>query len=211
MRIFSKYFWTIDVYNTFRRDIWNFFANIWRFRQELYNHHWWDYHFTLQMMYRSISIMEKNMHNGYEIRQTRDKKIAKMQRVLFLLKSKIDDSYIELAEKELGLEIIHRGFDFEEIDEKDDNGQKLYRWVDNLTEVESDINSIIYKKSREIEESHWIELWDILKGQKYSLDLSSNLKEIPPVDQQIININNSPEYDDYYDNFDGSDMRGWWD
>jgi hypothetical protein len=193
MRLFKKYYWKYEVYNFFRRDLWKFFANIWRFRRELYSHAWWDYHFTLQMMYRSLSIMEKGMHNGLEIRETREKKIEKMQRVLELLKNRIDDNYLELAEKDLGIKYIYGEFDFKEVEDLDDNGQKLYEMVSQLTEIDNETNSKIMKRSREIEESQWIEIWEILKGQ---------------------------DHKEYYDNkiekhwndwFDGSGLRGWWD
>ena len=83
-RIMIQNSWWYKTYSFFRWDLWHFFANVWRFRKELWNHSWWDYRFTLEMMYRSISIMEKGMHNGLEVRETREKKIEKMQRLLQL-------------------------------------------------------------------------------------------------------------------------------
>jgi hypothetical protein len=208
MKIFNKYFWTDTVYDFFRRDIWRFFANIWRFRKELYNHSWWDYYFTLQLMYRSISIMEKNMHKGLEIRETREKKIEKMQRVLFLLKTKIEDSYVDLAEQELGISIIYKGFDFEEIDKTDKNGDPLYVLKDNLTEEESLSNRKIYDKAREIEENHWNELWEILRGTKKSRYLFPSGHQILSLEDKEKDSNTESNY---LDHFDGTDMRGWWD
>ena len=76
-------------YSIFRYGIWHFFANIWRFRKVLWNHQWWDYRYHLEAMYTSLSIMEKGMHAGMEVRESRDKKIQKMQRALKLMKNKI--------------------------------------------------------------------------------------------------------------------------
>jgi hypothetical protein len=42
---------------------------------------------------------------------------------------------------------------------------------------------MIFKKAHELENKEWKELWQIIEGKKYK------------------------EYKDY----DGSDMRGWWD
>ena len=91
------------VWSAIRYDIPLFFKNIWRFRKELYSHQWWDYRFTLEMLYRSISIMEKGLSkDGMELSESRDKKLKQIRRVLELLKHKLDDDYIERAEKVLG-------------------------------------------------------------------------------------------------------------
>jgi hypothetical protein len=152
--------------------------------------------------------MEKNMHKGLEIRETREKKIEKMQRVLFLLKTKVEDSYIDLAEKELGISIIHKGFDFEEIDKTDKNGDPFYVLKDNLTEEESLSNRKIYDKAREIEENYWNELWEILRGTKKSRSLFSSGHQILSLEDKEKDSNTESNY---LDHFDGTDMRGWWD
>ena len=188
--------------NIFRYDIWRFLGNIWRFRKELWNHAWWDYHFTLQMLYRSISVMEKGMHNGLEVRETRDKKIQKMQRLLYLLKNKIDDNYINLAEEELGIKMVLHPWEFKEIDRKDSDGGPLYELIDKDTPEEKEINRKIFDKAREIEEEHWNEIWEILKGQNHN----QMLDIIQEKDSQ-----SNKEKKDWNDWFDGSGLRGWWD
>ena len=56
------------VWEFFKRDIPNFVRNVWRFRRELRDHYWWDYRYTLEMLYRSLTIMEKGLReNGYEV------------------------------------------------------------------------------------------------------------------------------------------------
>ena len=45
------------VWEFIKRTIPRFFKNIWRFRKELAQHEWWDYRYTLEMLYRSLSIM----------------------------------------------------------------------------------------------------------------------------------------------------------
>jgi hypothetical protein len=152
------------VWAAIRYDIPLFFKNIWRFRKELYNHQWWDYRFHLEMMYRSLSIMEKGMsEKGIEVTETRDVKVQKMRRALELLKHKLDDDYISRAESELG-ELSHNPIDFESIEGK----EGLYRLVDNDTPAEKKHARNVYKRARVIEEKEWKELWDIFKGKKFT-------------------------------------------
>jgi hypothetical protein len=152
------------VWAAIRYDIPLFFKNVWRFRKELYNHQWWDYRFHLEMMYRSLSIMEKGMsEKGIEVTETRDVKVQKMRRALALLKHKLDDDYIQRAEVELG-ELSHNPIDFEPIEGK----EGLYRLVDNDTPAEKKHARNVYKRARVIEEKEWKELWDIYKGKKFT-------------------------------------------
>jgi hypothetical protein len=166
------------VWEFIRRTIPRFFKNIWRFRKELAHHEWWDYRYTLEMLYRSLVIMESKMHDGMEIRETRDKKVEKMQRAIQLLKHKLDDDYTARIEAELGKLILH-DWEFEELE----NGN--HRLIDNDTPAERKHNRIIFKEAHKLEDKEWIELWNILKGTKYSKT--------------------------WGDAFDGTDMRGWWD
>jgi hypothetical protein len=159
-----------------KRTIPRFFKNIWRFRKELASHEWWDYHFTLEMLYRSLSIMEAKMVDGMEEPISRNKKVAKMRRALELLKHKLDDDYIERAESELG-KIDSNPFEFE----KTEKGN--YRLIDNDTPAQRRHATKVYKRARVMEEKEWKELWDIFKGKKFT------------------------NWEDY----DGSDLRGWWD
>ena len=151
------------VWSAIRYDIPLFFKNVWRFRKELYNHQWWDYRFHLEMMYRSLSIMEKGMsEKGIEVSETRDVKVQKMRRALELLKHNLDDDYIQRAELELG-ELTHKSIEFEPIEDSDS-----YRLVDTDTPAEKKHAKKVYKRARVIEDKEWIELWDIFKGKKFT-------------------------------------------
>jgi hypothetical protein len=152
------------VWAAIRYDIPLFFKNVWRFRKELYNHQWWDYRFHLEMMYRSLSIMEKGMSDkGMEVAETRNVKLIMMRRALELLKHKLDDDYIQRAELELG-EINRSEFDFEPVEGK----EGFYRMIDNDTPAEKKHARNVYKRARVIEETEWKELWDIYKGKKFT-------------------------------------------
>ncbi len=151
------------VWAAIRYDIPLFFKNIWRFRKELYNHQWWDYRFTLEMLYRSLSIMVVKLEkDGIEEDVSRGKKVAKIKRALELLKHKLDDDYVERAELELG-ELNRPPFEFEKIE-----GSDSYRLVDNDTPADKKHASKVYKRARVIEDKEWKELWDIFKGRKFT-------------------------------------------
>lgn len=183
------------IWDTITRGIPRFITNVYKFRKELYDHAWWDYRYTLEMLYRSLVIMESKMHDGMEIRETRDKKVQKMQRAIQLLKSKIDDDYVDRAQLELG-NIAWRPFEFE----KTEDGN--YTMVDNDTPAEKKHMSKVFAHARKIEEAEWKELWQIFEGQDYK-DYRKITKKLTPKEMQDMNVWN--------DWFDGSDMRGWWD
>lgn len=167
------------VWEFVKRTIPLFFKNIWRFRNELASHEWWDYRFTLEMLYRSLSIMVAKLEtDGIEEDGSRGKKVQKIKRALELLKHKLDDDYIERAEGELG-ELSRNPIEFEPVEGK----EGLYSMVDNDTPAEKRHAKKVYKRARVIEEKEWKELWDIFKGRKFTT----------------------------WEDYDGSDLRGWWD
>jgi hypothetical protein len=59
----------------------------------------------------------------------------------------------------------------------------LFSLVDDDTADEKRHAKKVFKRARVIEETEWKELWDIFKGKKFTT----------------------------IENYDGSDMRGWWD
>jgi len=183
------------VWDTITRGIPRFITNVYKFRKELYDHAWWDYRYTLEMLHRSLVIMESKMHDGMEIRETRDKKVQKMQRAIQLLKSKIDDDYADRAQLELG-EIAWRPFEFEETEDGN------YKMLDNDTAAEKKHMTKVFAYARKIEEAEWKELWKIFEGQDYK-DYQKITKKLTPKEMQDMNVWN--------DWFDGSDLRGWWD
>ena len=150
------------VYALFRYDIIHFLKNIWRFRKELWSHAWWDYRFTLNMLERSLTIMEKGMsEKGIEISETREPKVKKMQRVLELLKNSREDNFIERAEQELG-ELKLSDWQFELLESGN------HRLIDDESESDKEHNLKIYQRARQIENDEWNEMWEIFKGTKYS-------------------------------------------
>lgn len=192
--------WIYKSYSFFRYDIWRFFANIWRFRKVLFNHQWFDFRYTLETLYTSLSIMEKTFSvQGYEVTISKNKKIEKMRRSLFLLKNKIDDNYVDRAEEVLG-KIKQYDFEFEDV------GNGCSRLVDKETPEERAHAQSVYAYSRKLETDEWIELWDIFKGQNnedYKKYLEEHKSEF--TQEQIDNG------DVWYSWFDGSGLNSWWD
>jgi len=176
------------------RGIPNFFGNIWKFRKELYNHQWWDYRYTLEMLYRSLVIMEKELSvKGIEVWPSREKKLLKIRRAIQLLDNRLNDNYVEQAEKELG-ELYSNPWEFEPTDDGN------YRLIDNDTKDEKEHNSKVFKLAATIDDKEWRELWNIFKGQSM-LDFKKYTKTLSKEEQETA-----------WDNwFNGSDMRGWWD
>jgi len=150
------------VWEFIRRGLPNFLKNIWKFRKELYNHQWWDYHFTLEMLYRSLSIMVDRLEkDGIEEDESRMKKVGKIHRALELIKHKLDDDYVSRAEMELG-ELSRKPFEFEKMEDGN------YLLVDNDTPAERKHATSVFKRAKEIEEVEWKELWETFKGTKFS-------------------------------------------
>jgi hypothetical protein len=187
--------WWYKIYSTIRYDIPSFFKNIYRFRKVLWEHRWYDYRFTLQALQTSIQIMEKEMHRGNEVAESRDKKIAKMQRAIELIQHIMDDDYIDRVEEELGPLVMH-DWEFEECEDRPGSS----RLIDKETPAEKAHNKKIFNTARNLADKEWRELWNIFKGQS-NLDWNKHKKTLKP--DEI-----SEAYNQW---FNGSDMRGWWD
>ena len=182
------------VWEFFRRGIPTFIGNIWKFRRELYSHQWYDYRYTLEMLRRSLVIMEKNLQaKGIEEPLNRAKKLNKIRRAIKLLTNRLDDNYIDQAEAQLG-KLFLKEPEFEPTE----NG--LYRLIDNQTKEETTHNVKVFRLSSTIDDREWRELWNIFKGQSM-IDFKKYMKELPKEEQ-------TKAWEMWYN---GSDMRGWWD
>jgi len=189
------------VWDAIRYDIPNFFKNIYRFRKELYSHQWWDYRFTLEMLYRSLTILEKGLSkDGMEVPESRDKKLKKLRRVLELLKHKLDDDYVERAEKILG-EISWKGLEWEDIE-----GSDSHRLVDNDTPAEKKHMKKVFTYARKVEKKEWVEIWKIISG----LQTDEHWKDYIKTDDYT-KLNTEEKFEAQWKWADGSDMRTWWD
>lgn len=186
------------IYEVFRYKIPMFFKNLWFFRKELWDFRSWDYGFNLMMLRRSL---EKTVNTievyGNEVEESRMKKVEKMKRVIELLKNVRSDSYIEMAEKELG-EIKHIDWEFEEV--PDNPG--YMKLVDKEDEEEKNHNRKVYDRANEIESEEWKEIWRILEGQDHS-DYTKLMDSSSEEDKRNTDL--------WCKWFDGSGMKNWWD
>lgn len=190
--------WYFKTWEFIRYDLPRFFKNIWLFRSALYNHRWYSGHHTVfNFMEICISDIAENVDaKGNEERKSAIKKIEKMRRSVEILSHFRKEDFIELAEKELNMEIIDNGWEFEETG----RGDGSVYLVDNLTEEEKLHNKKIYDRSNEIEENMFSELWKILEGQDYR-----KFEKAPD------GMDHNKLHDHWLSQFDGSGIRGWWD
>ena len=190
--------WWYKTYSLFRYDLPRFFKNVWRFRNPLWNHYWWDHHAILKFVDIGFDQMAENIEKrGLEVDVSRLKKVKSMRRAVELIRNYNDDLYIEIAETELGNLVLH---DWEFEDVPDAPGHS--RLKDKDTPEEKEHNSKVFARAREIQESQWNELWSIIKGQDHA--------EYSKIYESLSEEEKKAE-DHYYKWFDGTGLRGWWD
>ncbi len=196
-RLTDRNRWYWKTWYFFKLDLPRFFKNIWLFRKALWNHYWWDHHGILMFMETGLNHMAViTEEKGLEVDESRLKKVAAMKRAAELIRNYNEDTYIEMAEAELG-EIIHHEWNFIPVDSKDD----LFELEDKDSPEEKEHNRKVFARAREIGEAEWNELWQLIKGQDKT-NYQNLIQEIK-VDTE--------ELPDYYKWFDGSGMRSWWD
>lgn len=185
------------VYEVFRYKIPMFFENLWFFRKSLWEFRSWDYSFNLNLLARSLEKTVNTIeYHGHEIETSRMKKVEKMKRVIELLGHLRTDSYIEMAEKELG-EIKHVDWDFEKVEDNPD----YFQLIESNPE-ENEHNRKVYNRADEIEKKEWMEIWRILEGQ----DHNEYVKLMESTSEE-----DKRKTDLWYKWFDGSGMKHWWD
>ena len=178
--------WWYKTYEVFRYKIPMFFENIWFFRKELWRFRSWDYTFNLMMLSRSLEKTVNTLEfHGYEIEETKNKKVEKIKRVIEIIKSLDESNYINRAEDQIG-EL--RGVEFWE--DKED------------TPEDKEHNKKVFELSTKIEEDEWEELFTILKGQNHKEYFK--LMETQSEEEKW-------KTDLWTKWFDGSGMKHWWD
>ena len=185
-RISMHQTWWYKTYEVFRYKIPMFFENIWFFRKELWRFRSWDYTFNLMMLSRSL---EKTVHtlefHGWEIEETKIKKVEKIKRVIEIIKSLDESNYIKRAEDQIG-EL--RGVEFWE--NKED------------TPEDKEHNKKVFDLSTQIENDEWEELFNILKGQDHK-EYGKLLETQSEEDKWKTDL--------WTKWFNGSGMKHWWD
>jgi hypothetical protein len=196
-RLIERERWYYKTWDFIRYDFPRFIKNIWFFRKALFSYRWWDSHsffyFMEPILKEKADLFEKK---GLEVIVPRSKKVAKMRRAAEIVGYFMHDSFIELAEKDLGLKYEIGDLEFEEAEEKD-----TYTMAENRTEEEIKNNKLVSERAKEIEASLWKELWEIMRGQDYT-EFAKELENVETIGKR----------DDLWESwFDGSDCRSWWD
>lgn len=175
------------IYDFFRYGLIRFFRNLWLFRKNL-----WDYNnynganSILPWVKTSLDdIADYIEKHGHEESKSRDKKVEKMKRLSYLLDIFLKDDYIKLAEEELG-----PIYNTEIVFEPTGNGT-TYEMIDKGSTEEKKHNIKVIKRSKEIGENHWKEINSIIQGPDYEKIYST--------------------LENFDDQYDGSDIRAWWD
>jgi hypothetical protein len=182
-------------YELFRYKIPSFFKNVWFFRKELWQFRTWDYTFNLLLLKRSIEGLADTIEfKGWEIDESRLKKVAKMKRAIQILDNIENYSYIEMAEEKLG-KLKDWKPEFKALPDN----PELFELVDNENEEEKSHTRAVYVLSDQLEQDEWNELWTILRGQ--------NIQEYKDLMDKK-EVKDGSEWDKWHD---GSDMRQWWD
>lgn len=185
-----------NIYYLFRYNLPSFIRNIWFFRKALFEYRNWDHCFTLIMLKTCLTDTENAVNNSYENHISKNKKLYKIRRAIYLLDRFIKDDFIELAEKELG-EIKIGNINFIECK---DNKDLLEMKFDDLSDEDLKHQSLVFERSIELESQMWSELFTILKGK----NAEDYIKH--PED-----MNDYDKIQEFYDNqYDGSGLRGWW-
>ena len=174
----------LKTWDFFRWDLPRFFNNFWRFRKELTHFGGWDWHHTLSILKKSLEIQERSMSkNSNEVSETLNLKLYYMRRSIYLIDCILEEKFREMAEKKLDLKTIFKDFKL---------GVGELVWEDE-TEEEREINQKIFYEAAKIEKEVWGELFDILKGDIYPIDIYTKFKDKP------------------YEEFtNGKGLNNWW-
>ena len=141
----------MGIYNFIRFGVPTGIKNLIRFFPVIWNHRPYDYIYVFILLKESLYELKENIKNGYEIKETRDKKVIKIERCIEILNNIIEDNYMQIAEIELGYKVKLNVWDLEDDDES--------TCKENLK---------IYELSEKIKEKEFKELLTILEGQKHS-------------------------------------------
>jgi hypothetical protein len=143
--------WWYKTYEFFRYKIPYFVENVWYFRKELWEHRSWDYSYSLVMLRRSLTKLVHTLEfHGWEVEESRMEKVKNIKRVIQLIDNMSKDEYVKQAELELG-ELKNSDWLFNDRDD---------------TPEEREHNAKVFKRSHEIKEAEWNELWKLMKGEE---------------------------------------------
>ncbi len=178
--------WHMKIWNFFRYDLYNYFKNLKTFHKSLWRFRSWNGDGILMFMEASLKKTGDCIEQyGNEIDESRLKKVEKIRRACEILKNINEDRYMDMAEAKFGE--LKGDLVFGEPDENNLSKIDMYQ-----TQEDAIHDGKVFDYVRELEEKEWAELWEILKGQRDLVHTFDNDEE-------------------YYKQFDGSGLKGWWD
>lgn len=193
-RMIRRERWYWKLYDSVRYDLPRFVKTTWRHRYDAWNSRPWDATGSLRFMKTHLELLADYLEKyGIEVEDSRFKKIKKIRRAIELIDHYLEDSYIDLAEQQLGKEVTTK-FNFVPSDE-----EGMFELQTTDTEQEALDNKEIFNLARQLEKDEWFELFTILRGQNIN-----DFKEIK--DEKFEDGRNRWE-----NWFDGSGMNTWWD
>ena len=158
-----------------------FIKNLWKFRKVIYNHYPYDYHSTLCFLQVALKDI-----SDYCEKHGYEVDVSRIKKVKKMRRAvKIIENINEDKYHELAekeLGKIPEHLMFWI------NQKKIHR--EDRTQEEADHIKAVYEKAIALEIDEWNELMEILKGQDYS-----------SFDRDT----------DFYEQFDGSGLKTWWD
>lgn len=176
--------WYWKIWDCLRYDIPYFLTNIYKYRKDLWRSRPWDTSGGLRLLRTNLQMVADTLeHYGHEVPESKDKKILKIKRAIELLNYHTDESFVELAEQQLGKKYSISIFS-------------------KLTEQEEADDREITLLADKLETDTWNELFEILRGQTRE-EVDNFYNSLTPEQK------NDSQY--WYKFFDGSGMKGWWD
>lgn len=183
-RLSNRNRWYWKTWDFIRYDFPNGIKNIFFFWRVIWKFRRWDSSFQLMILAKSLEPLADCLETGNEVEETRLKKVAKIRRAIEILNRQGNGDYIEYAEEKLGYEV---------------DSSCLF----GETPVEiAKANSKVFNLADELESAEWNELWEILKGQDHSeyVGLLDEDKKKDVRDEDL-----------WYNWYNGSGMKHWWD
>lgn len=116
--------------------------NFWYFRKEIWNFRGWDYSHQLRLWRRSLVPLRDSIINGYEVHDSKMKKVVAIEEAIGLIDDILADNYIDMAEGILGINFM------------------------DTTDANEALK--VVELSNELAQKDWQRLWRIMEGQNYN-------------------------------------------
>lgn len=189
-RMISRERWYWKTWDWIRYDFPKGVYNIFYFWRVVWNFRPWGYHGQLSLWEKSMPRLRDSIKNGNEIRQSADKKVAQMDKLIEIISRLNEDYYIKYAEEQLGHGV--------------DTSYGIFgnKPADEEPQEIKDKNRAIFNLSHELEEKDWEDFFRILKGQ--------DTKEFRKI-YETLSDEEKHNHDHYTNWFDGTGILGWWD